>query len=145
VPADRYFGKAAEVLQTLRARVAANALELARHGVPKPPFYMTGQVAGQAFSVHAEGERVVLTREGSARQEIELVSPAAATPNAEPAATSASLPQPICPDGSPAGELGHEEPPLPGESCWEEGVRSLDGLSEEASSCSAKEEEGGDA
>ena len=32
VPADRFFGAAAEVLQTLQARVAANALELARHG-----------------------------------------------------------------------------------------------------------------
>ena len=45
-----------------KERVAANALELARNGVPKPPFYVTGQVAGQAFSVHAEGERVILTR-----------------------------------------------------------------------------------
>ena len=32
VPADRFFGAAQEVLQTLRQRVAANALELARHG-----------------------------------------------------------------------------------------------------------------
>jgi hypothetical protein len=131
VPADRYFGKAAEVLQTLRARVAANALELARNGMPKPPFYMTGQVAGQSFSVHAEGERVVLTREGSVRQEIELVGPGAAAPGtAEPstesAGASASLPQPLCPDGSPPGEWGNEEPPLPGESALAEGVRPLD-------------------
>src|SRR6516164_5508536 len=35
VPADRYFGAAAEVKQALAARVAANALTLARHGVPK--------------------------------------------------------------------------------------------------------------
>jgi transposase InsO family protein len=130
VPADRYFGKAAEVLATLRARVAANALELARNGVPKPPFYMTGQVAGQSFSVHAEGERVVLTREGIARQEIELVSPSAAGSPAEPAAASASLPQPLCPDGSPLGELGNEEPPQPGESPLDEGLHQLDRLND---------------
>ena len=133
VPADRYFGKAEEVLKTLRARVAANALELARNGVPKPPFYMTGQVAGQSFSVHAEGERVVLTREGAARQEIELVSPGAAVvseaaaPETEVAATSANLPQPLCPDGSPPGELGNEEPPLPGESTLDDADFSTTG------------------
>jgi transposase InsO family protein len=153
VPADRYFGNAAEVLKTLRARVAANALELARNGVPKPPFYMTGQVAGQSFSVHAEGERVVLTREGSARQEIELVSPNAAVPNAEvpseaassseSAATTASLPQPVCPDGSPTGELGNEEPPLPGESALDDGLRSIDRLNETDSPHSSGSE-GGD-
>jgi transposase InsO family protein len=40
-PADRFFGAASEVRRTLQARVAANALELARHGVPKTPFYLT--------------------------------------------------------------------------------------------------------
>src|SRR5262249_53520108 len=69
VPADRFFGAASEVRRTLQARVAANALELARHGVPKAPFYLTGQVGGQPFSVHAEGERVILTRGEEERQE----------------------------------------------------------------------------
>ena len=32
VPADRFFGAAPDVLRTLRERVAANALELARQG-----------------------------------------------------------------------------------------------------------------
>ena len=49
VPADRFFRAAPEVLATLKERVAANALELARHGVPKQPFYLTGQVQGQAL------------------------------------------------------------------------------------------------
>src|SRR5262249_17881145 len=62
VPADRFFGAAPEVLQTLKARVEANALELARHGLPKTPFYLTGQVGGKPFSIHAEGERASLTR-----------------------------------------------------------------------------------
>ncbi len=75
VPADRFFGAASDVLRTLKQRVAANACELARHGVPKPPFYVTGQVGGQSFSIHAEGERVILRRAGGARQEVELVAP----------------------------------------------------------------------
>ena len=77
VPADRFFRAAPEVLSTLKERVAANALELARHGVPKQPFYLTGQVQGQPFSVHQEGDRVVLQQAGQAREEIELVPPPA--------------------------------------------------------------------
>ena len=37
VPADRYFGAAPEVLRTLKERVAANALELAKNGIPRRP------------------------------------------------------------------------------------------------------------
>ena len=37
VPADRFFYAAPEVLKTLKQRVAENARELARQGVPKPP------------------------------------------------------------------------------------------------------------
>ena len=71
VPADRFFGAAPEVRKTLDARIAANALELARHGVPKKPFYLTGQIDGQPFSVHSEGDRLFLMRSGS-REEVEL-------------------------------------------------------------------------
>ena len=35
VPADRFFDAAPEVRKTLKERVAANALELARHGCPR--------------------------------------------------------------------------------------------------------------
>ena len=91
VPADRFFGAAPEVRQALAARVAANALELARHGRPGNPFYLTGQVGGQPFSVHAEGERVILTG-GQGRQEVDLVAPAGPAPAAE-------LPEPVCPAG----------------------------------------------
>jgi len=66
------------VKKTLAARVAANALALARQGLPKPPFYLTGRVGDQPFSVHAEGERVILTGSGGARQEVELVRPVGA-------------------------------------------------------------------
>lgn len=93
-PADRFFHAAPTVLATLKERVAANALELARQGVPRSPFYMTGQVAGQPFSVHAEGERVFLTRAGQPRQEVELVGP---TQEAQ----EEPLPEPLCPHGAP--------------------------------------------
>src|SRR6266852_3837066 len=73
-PADRFFGAASEVRRTLEARVQANALELARHGLPKAPFYLTGQAGGQPFSVHAEGERVILTK-ADGRTEIDLLPP----------------------------------------------------------------------
>ena len=92
VPADRFFGTASEVLKTLKARVAANALDLAKNGVPRNPFYITGQVGGQPFSVHAEGERVILTR-GDGREEVELSSPPPPKPE--------EAPVPLCPDGSP--------------------------------------------
>jgi len=75
VPADRFFQAAPEVRRALQDRVAANALELARNGVPKPPFYLAGQLGGKGFSLHAEGERVFLTRDGDPRCEIDLVAP----------------------------------------------------------------------
>ena len=120
VPADRFFGAAPEVLRTLKARVAANAVELARQGLPRAPFYLTGQVGGQPVSLHAEGERVFLTR-GPQRQEIDLAVPAA--PPAE-----AALPTPVCPQGvvGAEGGAGHEEPPAPGTSPLDEGLRRID-------------------
>ncbi|MBI3863719.1 MAG: DDE-type integrase/transposase/recombinase, partial [Planctomycetia bacterium] len=94
-PADRFFGAAPDVLRTLREQVAANALELARNGVPRPPFYVTGQVGGKNFSLHAEGERVFLTQDGQQRREVDLAPPAQEV-------TDNVMPAPVCPDGSPA-------------------------------------------
>ena len=71
VPADRFFGAAPTVRAAVQERVAANALELAKNGVPKEPFYLTGNVAGQPFTVHAEGEQVILQR-GNQRATIAL-------------------------------------------------------------------------
>ena len=42
------------------------------------PFYLTGQVGGQPFSVHAEGERVILTGPAGTRQEVDLARGAGA-------------------------------------------------------------------
>src|SRR5437879_9171648 len=102
-PADRFFGAASEVKKTLQARVAANALELARHGVPRQPFYLTGQVGGQPFSVHAEGERVILTGADGQRQEVDLVSPASGV--ADQPAVREALPEPLCPAGVVASRV----------------------------------------
>ena len=109
VPADRFFGAAPEVLRTLKARVAANALELARNGLPREPFYLTGQVGGKPFSVHAEGERVILSG-ADGRREVDLVPPAPRTFEGE-------LPVPVCPVGAVSGvESVDQEPPAPGTS-----------------------------
>ena len=124
VPADRFFGAAPEVRRTLQARVAANALELARQGLPRAPFYLTGQVGGKPFSVHAEGERVILTGAEGGRKEIDLVPPEAA------AAAAASLPVPVCPLGEVAAadtEAASAEPPAPGTSPLDEGLKRLRG------------------
>ena len=115
-PADRFFGAAEEVKRTLAARVQANALELARQGVPRAPFYLTGQAGGQPFSVHAEGERVILTNAGG-RQEIDLLPPPTA-------GVEVNL-EPVCPQGVPSGEAGFEEPPGPGESALDDGLAKL--------------------
>ena len=98
LPADRCFGAASEVRRTLEARVQTNALELARYGLSKAPFYLTGQARDQPFSVHAEGERVILTK-ADGRTEIDLVPPAASRDHAS------SLPEPVCPQRVPTGEL----------------------------------------
>lgn len=107
VPADRFFDAAPEVLKTLKQRVAANALELARHGVPKKPFYLTGQLDGKPFSVHREGDRVILHQADEPREEIDLVAPptVAQTESVESTAVDQpdTLPAPLCPDGSPRG------------------------------------------
>jgi hypothetical protein len=87
------------VLETLKKRVAANALEMARDGAPKKPFYLTGQVGDRSFSVHAEGERVILKRQGEERQEVELMPPE--DKSSGESASQPTLPEPVCPNGSP--------------------------------------------
>jgi hypothetical protein len=79
--------------------VAAHALELARDGLPRPPFYLAGQAGGQDFSLHAEGERVILTDAAGNRSEVALGRPAAAAPD---------WPEPVCPSGEPAATTAEE-------------------------------------
>ena len=132
VPADRFFGAASEVLATLRARVAANALELARNGVPKAPFYVTGRIGERAFSVHAEGEKMILKREGQGRKEVDLGGPEAAElplVDAAAARLPAEVPLPVCPHGSPARDVVEDELP-PGGSPLDAGLRRLEASAE---------------
>jgi hypothetical protein len=58
--------------------------------------------------VHAEGERLILNREGEGRKEIELAAPSAD-------AEEGKLPEPVCPHAAPASQEGEpaEAPPLP--------------------------------
>jgi len=79
-PGDRYFGAASDVLAGMRARLQANALELAKLGVPKKPFYITGQLGGKPFSLHTEGDKIFLLEEGGRREEVNLVTPCGAAP-----------------------------------------------------------------
>ena len=113
-PADRSFGAAEEVKQALAARVAANALTLARHGVPKAPLYLTGQVGGKPVSIHAEGERVIVTGPEGTRQEVDLAASGASRDSA-----MSQLPEPVCPAGVVSGltdDDDPDEPPAPGTS-----------------------------
>jgi len=122
VPADRFFSAAPEVLKTLKERVAANALELARHGVPKKPFYLTGQLDGKPFSVHREGDRVILRQAGQPREEIDLVDPNAGQSPRQEQVNEDALPSALCPDGSPTSlwQVSTGDTALPGTSPLDE-------------------------
>jgi len=130
VPADRFVGAAPDVLATLRQRVAANALELARNGVPKAPFYVTGRIGDRAFSVHAEGERMILKREGQERTEVDLAVPGLREVpllGGDAGNAAAELPIPVCPDGSPQGEILEAlEEEAPGTSPLDAPLRRVD-------------------
>jgi len=96
VPADRFFGAAPEVKASLAKRVADNAIELARYGVPRKGFYLTGRVGDESISLHAEGSRVVLNRDGQEREEVDLSAPGKRLDPAE-----AATQQPLANDGAP--------------------------------------------
>jgi hypothetical protein len=89
-------------------------------------------VGGKSFSVHAEGERMILTREGQTREEVDLAPAGAAIAPTAPAATSApSMPAPLCADGSPPpsvaeDSMGVEAPP--GYSALDDALSALGGL-----------------
>jgi transposase InsO family protein len=124
-PADRYFGAATEVLRTMKERVSANALELARHGVPKEPLYLTGQVGGKPVSIHAEGERVILTGPEGTRQEIDLAAGRSSPSVAEAQRPQEKLPEPICPAGTVASGFAEDAELAPGTSPLDDGLRRI--------------------
>jgi hypothetical protein len=98
VPADRFFAAAPQVLSTLKERVAKNAAELARDGMPRKPFYLTGRIGDQSISLHAEGEKVVMTRGDGSREEVDL---GATGKRQDAPPDEAELPEPVAPMGNP--------------------------------------------
>jgi hypothetical protein len=100
MPTDRYFGAAPAMLATLKARIATNALSLAREGVPKTPFYLAGNVNGQSVSVHADGDRLLMKAGNASPVEVTLAS------TTSPATPTTPLPQPQTPQGIPITPWG---------------------------------------
>ena len=111
VPADRYFAAAPQVRETLQARVAANAQDLAVQGTPRKTFYLTGRVGDTDLALHSEGSRVVLTRSDGAREEVDLEAPGRRMHELEPA----TMPEPVAATAvevatTPDAAAGPEEP-----------------------------------
>lgn len=96
VPADRFFGAQDEVRKTLQARVAQNALTLAKDGAPRKPFYLTGRVGDVDLSIHAEGQRVVMCGSDGRREEVDLRVPGRRATEGEQAEV---LPEPVAVSG----------------------------------------------
>src|SRR5262245_30712498 len=131
VPADRYFEAAPQVRESLRARVAQNALDLAPHGVPRKSFYMTGRVGDESISLHGEGARVVLTHEDGRREEVDLASSGRRVEAGEPAL----MPEPVAVGQSAdplPGTEDDEELPAPGTSPLDEGLELSEPIEEDA-------------
>jgi transposase InsO family protein len=124
VPADRFFHAAPEVKSTLLARVAKNALELARDGVPRKPFYLTGRVGDVGISLHAEGQEVVLTRDDGTRERVDLgATGRRATEEAEP-----TLPLPVALVTTTCGATPDDDGEAPpGTSPLDDALDALDG------------------
>ena len=122
VPADRFFAAAPQVLATLKERVAKSSAELARDGLPRKPFYLTGRIGDHSISLHAEGEKVVLTKGDGSREEVDL----GATGRREDAAAS-ELPQPLAPSGKPPDHPATAAEPAPGGSPLDDLLEGLMG------------------
>jgi transposase InsO family protein len=119
VPADRFFSAGSEVRKTLEARVAANALDLAKNGAPRKTFYLTGRVGDVGLSLHAEGEKVVMTTGDGKREEVDL------RPTGRRDEGDAAIPEPV---SAPGVAWGPEPPALPAEpgaSRLDEGLERL--------------------
>jgi transposase InsO family protein len=86
VPADRYFSAAPQVLETMKKRVEANALDLARHGTPRQSVYLTGRVGESGITLHGEGGKLIVQTTEGGRQEVDLTAPGRRAPVAEPGA-----------------------------------------------------------
>jgi transposase InsO family protein len=116
VPADRYFGASEEVKQTLRKRVAENSLELACKGKGKKPFYLTGVMQGKPVSVHREGERYVMKRQGEESVEVDV--------------QVAGAEEQEVPQAGSIAEAGLRGERIPGQSPLDTGLKKIDTMLE---------------
>ena len=142
-PADRFFNAAPEVLATLKARVAQNALELAINGVPRKTVYLTGKVGDVGVSLHSEGDKVILTDTDGRREEVNLAAPGR---RAEPGVAS-ELPPAVCVEGRPADHPGitASAPAAPGTSPLDKGLAQLRKVLNESGRNGAQKQQGGEA
>lgn len=123
VPADRFFEAAPQVLATLRQRVEANAKELAQHGTPRKSFYLTGRVGESNISLHAEGERVLLTNADGTQEEVDLTAMGRREPSSD-----ATSPKPLAAEGVPMAHPAQADDAVegPGQSPLDDAMRDLD-------------------
>jgi len=122
VPADRFFHAAPDVLATLKARVALNAIELAKNGIPRKDVYLTGRIGGVGISLHAEGDEVILSKDDGTREAVNL---RATGRRAEPDA-SQQMPEPLAVTDELADPLdGLAREQAPGTSVLDEVLEAL--------------------
>lgn len=114
VPADRYFEAAPEIRESIEARVAKNAKELAQQGEPRKSLYLTGRMGDQPISLHSEGTKVVLTDGEGVREEVDLTA---------------------------SGRRQGREEEGPGESVLDEVLEDLKGLDASAADATSAEDE----
>ena len=74
IPADKFFGAEMAIRENIEVRVASNALEIAKYGSPRKPLYLSGRIGEQSISLHAEGEKVILTTSNGFREEVDLAA-----------------------------------------------------------------------
>ena len=79
VPADRFFGVAAEVREVLEKSVERNALKMAIGELPTPPAFLIGQIGDQRIAFHGTSGRFYLTHENLKEDEIKDGATGAAT------------------------------------------------------------------
>lgn len=104
VPADRYFAAQETVKQSLKDRVALNALSLAKDGAPRKSFYLTGRVGDETIALHAQGGRVVLTKGDGTREEVDLANEGRRVDHEDPP----SMPEPVAVRGGELAVMGSE-------------------------------------
>jgi transposase InsO family protein len=110
VPADRFFSATPEVRKTLEERVARNAAQLARDGAPRKTFYLTGRVGDEGIALHGEDGKVILTREGGGREEVDLEATGSRAHPGEPAELpTPSLARPSEQTGEASGDPSTDE------------------------------------